>query len=186
MVSSTETAEMKLGDALKFIVRFGQLKVSDLSRGGLIDLIEGLRKYINVTGKGKLDTELRRAEKDPELLAAAIAVARQVIETVADQRKARIKYEPGEYLIDASSRGRPPVAIENTSLRDAILHTAASDVDDEDSSLRIRRCPRCQTIFFGQTNAKFCSRRCASAEAVSKYRANKKKDSDKAPEGAKE
>jgi hypothetical protein len=177
---------MKLGDALKFIVRLGQLQLSDLSRGGLIDLVEKLREYLNVTGKGKLDTELRKAERQRELLAPAIEVSRQIIETVADKRKLRIEYEPGEYLIDASAKGRPPVAMENASLRDAILHAAANDVDDEDLSLRIRRCPRCQTIFFGQTNAKFCSRRCASAEAVSKYRANKKKYSDQALVSGKE
>ena len=38
MADLTESAEMKLGEALRFIVRLGQQKVSDLSRGGLIDL----------------------------------------------------------------------------------------------------------------------------------------------------
>jgi hypothetical protein len=184
MADLTESAEMKLGEALKFIVRLGQQKASDLSRGGLIDLIEGLRKYLNVTTRGKIHAELRKAEKQPELLEGAIGIAHQMIETIADGKKVRLGYEAGEYLIDASGGSRP-VAIENSSLRDAVLHTATGDIDDEDWSLRIRRCPRCKTIFFGQTNAKFCSRRCASAEAVNKYRA-KLKSSDKSPESIRE
>ena len=179
-----EEGKMKLGEALKFLVRLGQQKASELTRGALIDLIEGLRKYLNVKSKGKIQTQLSRAEKQPEVLDSAIEAARQIIETVADRKRVRLGYEAAEYLIDASRGGRP-VAFENTSVRDAVLHTAVGDIDDEDWSLRIRRCPRCRKIFFGQTNAKFCSRRCASAEAVSKYRA-KMRGSGKTPETARE
>jgi hypothetical protein len=165
-----EKPEMKLGEALRFIVRLGQEDVSRLSRGALLDLIDGLRKYLNVGNRGKVDSELRQAEKVPEKLAGAIAVARQIIETVADHKKSKLRYEAGEYVIDASS-GHRPLALESSSLRDAVLHFATGDIDDEAESLRIRRCPRCSRIFYGQTNAKFCSRRCASAEAVARYRA---------------
>jgi hypothetical protein len=169
---------MKLGDALRFVVRLGQQNASTLSRGALLVLVDGLRKYLNVVGAGKIDRELRQAEKHPERLAPAIAVAGQLTEAIADRRKIQLKYDEGMYVIDVS-KGRKPRALEDTSLRDAVLHFATADIDDEEQALRIGRCPRCREIFYGQPNAKFCSRRCASAEAVARYRAGKTKAGQK-------
>lgn len=167
-----ETA-MSEAESLRFLVRLAQPEeVEPLSRGGVLDLIDGLRKYLAVEGEGQIDRELRRAEKTPELLSDVRCVARRVVEAIADRKTETIEYDPGKYVIDAS--GPRPLTFEDSSLRDAVLHFAAADIDSDQAS-RIRRCPRCRRVFYGQTNAKFCSRRCASAAAVQKYRASMRK-----------
>ncbi|HKN11752.1 MAG TPA: hypothetical protein VJX68_01020 [Candidatus Binatus sp.] len=163
--------DMSETDALKFLVRLGQTKLAQLSRGDLLNLIDMLRKYASIAARGKSEAELRRAEKNREVLADVIAIANDVIKAIADREKFRPNYGAGEYLIDAS--GPRPISFEDTTLRDSVLHTAAGDIDSEKAK-RIRRCPRCKDIFYGQSNSKFCSRRCASLEAVSRYRAKKR------------
>src|ERR1700691_1390474 len=127
--------EMSIGEGLRFLVELGQTDLSQISS-------DGLRKYLGVIGKVKLDMELRRTESHPDVLSEVVKVAGQIIEGLADRtKKLRLVYGAGEYLIDAS--GPHPLALEDSSLRDAVLHVASADIDSEQAA-RIRRCPRCK------------------------------------------
>jgi hypothetical protein len=175
---STEI-EISAAEALRFLVKLAQPEEFEpLSRGGMFDLIDGLRKYLNVERKGTpIDRELKRAERHPEMLAAVREVARRVAETIADKGKADIDYGAGRYHIDAT--GPRPFSFDVGTLRDAVLHFASADIDS-DQARRIQRCPQCNRIFYGQTNAKYCSRRCAAAAALKNYRTRLKKSGRKA------
>lgn len=165
--STVSANEMKTSEALQWLVRFATTDLDHLRRGDLLNLLDEIRRYLDVAGDGQIDTELRKAEGNTLALAKAAKVARQIVETVADGKQARIPYGKGDYVLDAS--GARIATYEGSSLRDAILHTAAGDLDSEEKG-RIKRCPRCNKVFYGQTNQLYCSRNCAAAVAVKKYR----------------
>jgi hypothetical protein len=161
---------MTTDEALRFLVRLAQTDITRIKRGDLLNLIDGLREYLCVSGDGRTAAELQLAENDPKRLEPTIETVRQVVEAIADRKAVHLSYGKGAYLIDAT--GPRPLSAEDASLRDNVLHAAAGDIDCERAA-RIRRCPRCGVVFYGQPNAVFCSRNCAAAEAVRRYRSRK-------------
>jgi len=166
-LTPTPPRQLSEKEALNMLVRFATVDLDKVRPGEYLDLVDDVRRYLNVEGPGRVADALKRAETDRQELRAAIDVARGLVETIADRRSGEWQHKAGMIRVDAS--GARPVTYQSVSLEDAILMVGADDLD-EAATERIGRCRRCKQVFLGQKGQMFCGRKCANAETARRYR----------------
>jgi hypothetical protein len=152
-------------EAIRFLVRLAYTDLGPLRPGDLLNLIDGLRAHFAFARSAEV--ELKQAEKNSKVLRPVIGVVRRLIEAFANGEQISLPFGPGEMRIDASG---PTVSFSiKTQLGDHVLLGAWALIG-EDEAMRIKRCPECHTVFYGQLGQVFCTHRCANNRAARNYR----------------
>ena len=174
--SPAEPLEMEPGEAIRWLVGFSSTDLAVIQRGrpgDLTNLLWDFRRYLNVVGPGPIDTELRRAEKNPSGVAPAIDVAKRLVEAMADGKRAEFRYDAGVFILNDPTKGK---SLHHTkTLAGAVLWTAMDDFDFSTAVDRIKRCQKCNKVFVAdRKDAIYCGRKCANLVAALAYQERRK------------
>jgi hypothetical protein len=180
---------MKWREAVEFLIRFASIETpEELRLGDRLNLIDDLRRYLDVEGEGRLAREIAEAQEKPEKLMPAIEVVRKFAAAAADKKLAETTREGGTTIIFDGGRlddERGAISLDG-SLRDVMLGTVVSDLDDA-QSWQICRCLECKKIFLASRKGQiYCSHRCANAVAVRMKRTRDERTGKAEPREAKE
>lgn len=161
-------------EAAQFLIRLATTDVKTLRMGdpgALPSLCYQLRRYLGVTGEGRVETELRAAERNPLRLVPLVRDTRKLLEALADGDYARTRFKFERCEIRLQEDQGSPVAFFNQRLRDAVLMLAmVDDFSDSEMHRRIRRCQRCRRLFYaGKLSQRYCEHRCANLASTERW-----------------
>jgi hypothetical protein len=171
---------MKWKDAIDFLIRLAALQDPTSARiGDRLNLIDDLRRYLEIEDTGRLSHKLKQAENKPNLLTPVSEVAQKLLAAAADHKVVEFEFEKIQLRFDGTKLGDSRSAIFfDGELQDAVAQTAAEDLDEAEP-WQIGRCEEqeCGKVFLaGRKGQKYCSHACANATAARAYReANKGK-----------
>jgi predicted RNA-binding Zn ribbon-like protein len=173
---SAPSAMEKIEEALKFLVRLANTEIDELKRtpddpAGLPTTLYQLRRYLDVTGEGKLNSAIDKARDRPNDLKKLIAAVKKLLTAaisgnlsdsefvLKEPRRVRLAIDEGQL-----------VSQRDGDLRETIIDVAIEDLaDTEVKLLRVGHCQRqgCGNFFFKvKLNQTYCDHRCANRAAA--------------------
>jgi hypothetical protein len=168
-------APMEWREALEFIIRFAAIEDPKRLRvGELLNLIDDLRRYLEIEGDAKLAGQLAEVEKKPALLKGSIEIVRKLANAAVARQRAVIGL--GETsMFDGTPLGDERGALlTDGNLKDSMADTVAGDLAQAESCL-ICRCGEscCGKLFLAARRGQvYCSHTCANNAASREYRAS--------------
>lgn len=171
---------MSRKNILPWLVEFARTDVNELAAGppgDIPNLIYKLRTWLDLEPDEPLNADVRKLERDLLRVAPLITTLRQLLETIADRGRFKVRYQRGAVILDSAklgTEGGRALSYRDASLRDAVLRVALDDIyEDAERALRIRRCSdsQCRRIFFAERpDQMYCNHSCANRTASRRYR----------------
>jgi hypothetical protein len=171
METEKEPELMDWREALEFAARFAVTDLGALREGDRLNLIDDIRRYLDVAGTGALARELDAAKKNAELLQPAREAVCKLLEAAVSRQRIEFNTLKEKLVFDGRMLGdeRRVVAYDG-SIRDVMVETLAADLAELEP-WQIARCKECNAIFLvSRKDQKFCQRDCANAAALRAYR----------------
>lgn len=170
--------EMKWREAVEFLLRLASTgDPASLREGDRINLIEDIRRFLEVEGQGDVDKQLRQAKRDPALLRPVIEVVRQLANGAADHKRVEVKITSIRLVFDGTRMDEDRVPVfSDGPLRDVVADIAAGEIG-EAQSWQIGRCEwkDCGKLFLADRKGQiFCSHGCANRASSERYQERKK------------
>ena len=169
------SGQMKWRDAVSFLLKVA--KAGDpkkMTEGDRINLIEGLRQYLETEGPGMVDSQLTKARSDPALLRPVIDVVREIANAAAHHKRLEVKLGPRPLvLVFEGNRldGDRVAAYSEGDLHDVVADIAVADFGMAEP-WQIGRCRWgiCGKLFLANRKGQvFCSHDCANSASSEAY-----------------
>lgn len=171
--------EMRWREAIEFLLRLASIEnTANLREGDRINLIDDLRRFLQVEGEGRVAKELEEARSDAAKLTPVIDAVRQIACAAADHKLAKIWIEKTLLVFDGTRMDddRLPAVFSDGELRDVVAEFATGDFGEAES-WQIGRCEwgECGKLFLADRKGQiFCSHRCANFASSARYQKRKK------------
>lgn len=161
---------MMLKDAVALLVRIAGLDdPASLRLGDRLNLIDDLRRYLDISPVGKTSRELDRAQDEPVRLKPVTQGVRELVDAAADGKKVELSFGPGKVVFDGAKLGARDALLWDSNLRDEIIQLAATDLA-ELKPRQLGRCAVCKRVFpAARKGQRYCSHACAVKVAVRRY-----------------
>src|ERR1700683_591717 len=97
---------MKWKDAIDFLIRLAALQDPTSARiGDRLNLIDDLRRYLEIEDTGRLSHKLKQAENKPNLLTPVSEVAQKLLAAAADHKVVEFEFEKIQLRFDGTKLG---------------------------------------------------------------------------------
>ena len=178
-------APMKWREAVEFLIRLAAIENTEKLRpGDRLNLIDDLRRYLEIESDGRPARDLAQAEAKPAILKKLIkdlnSVVRRLANAAATHERVEITPEGKTTIVFDGGRlgDERGATFLDGSLRDVMADTAAHDLEDADP-WEICRCKEagCRKLLLAARKGQiYCSHSCANAAASREYRASHAKE----------
>lgn len=171
---------MKWKEAVEFLIRL--VRITDPAKlrvGDLLNVIDDLRRFLEIEEEGRLAREIERLKQEPKRLTDTIDDVRAVVEAAAEHREVKFPLQGSRQLVFRGDRlGTRGAVLLDGELRDTMIDCAAADLEDAEL-WQICRCEEleCKKLFLaGRKGQRHCSHVCANKNSVRKYQKAHAKD----------
>lgn len=162
--------EMNHKKAVELLIRIARLDdPASLRLGDHLNLIEDLRSFLDLSGKGGLARQLNRAQRKPGILKRAMIAVRELVDAAANGKRKELSFGPGKVVLDGSKLGGRDALLWDGDLRDVIAQFAAIDLAELEPG-EVGRCAACRQPFLvARKGQRYCGHACAVKVAVRVY-----------------
>jgi hypothetical protein len=179
-IEITYSGRMQWHDAVSFLLTVAKAgEPKKLSEGDRLNLIEGLRRFLEIEGPCDVATQLEEARSNPNILRPVIEVVGQLADAAADHRRVKIQLGPTSLAVVFDGTrldGDRVAAFSDGKLCDVVADVAAGDFGMAEP-WQIGRCRwrECGNLFLANRKGQvFCSHGCANTASSEAYKERKK------------
>ena len=161
---------MKLREAAKLLVRIAAInEPANMRIGDRMNILEDMRRYLDVAGKGRISRELDRAQHQPKVLETTFHVVGDLVNAAVDGKTIEFEFERGKLRLNGNKLGSRDALSWDGSLRDIMAQFAAIDLADLKAG-ELGRCAECRKVFVvARRGQRYCNHACAVKIAVRRY-----------------